>query len=443
MPRRLLQLKSQPDRLLGRLWADVRTERAKKIQEDGLSSATTVESGSHSAIDAALGFYYQSLYGLLTIVKATEDDATVCLERLDDVEIILNGQPLLTQLKHSLSKKPTAVSLASVAFWKTLRAWIDVLPKVSLDETRFQLVTVAPLPPGSVLAPLLNEKASRTELLKILEAEAQRVLNEHAIAKRNGKSPLPHIERLPGCSAYLKLPSVTREKLLSRTTIHPAASDINKIQRDITTALTNFPPDQREAISQRLMEWWDLQIVYSFCAKRERFITKLEVQQRLLEMAGELARDELLADFQFEAPPDDYCPPSMIAIQLQLVNCTKSEIRAAQSEEWKARSQRHKWMTERADMAVRIDRYDRYLIQEWGYMHKPMAEQHQSASEAEKQAAGQDIFRWSFRQAHREIDPFAMNWSSSYYVRGTYQVLAVEKTVGWHPDYAALLKGNP
>jgi hypothetical protein len=412
-------------------------------QGDDVSSATTVTVDDHSAIDAALGFYYQSLYGLLAIVKAVEDDATVCLERLDDVEIALNGRSLLVQLKHSLSKKPAGVSLASVALWKTLRAWIDVLPKVSVDDTRFQLVTVAPLPPGSVLAPLLDEKASRTGLLKILEAEAQRVVNEHSAAKQNGKSPLPHVERIPGCSAYLALPEMIREKLLSRATIQPAANDINKIQRDITNALTNFPPDQREAISRRLMEWWDLQIVYSFCAKRERFITRLEVLQRLLEMAGELARDELLADFQFEVPPDDHSPPSMIATQLQLVNCTKSEIRSAQREEWKARSQRHKWMTDRADMAGRVHRYDEYLVQEWRDRHEPMAEQHQATPESEKRAAGLEVFRWSFSQAHQEVDPFAKNWSASYYVRGSYQVLAVEQSVGWHPDYVSLLKSRP
>lgn len=408
-----------------------------------MNSATTVESGGHSAVDAALGFYYQSLYGLLAVVNATEDDATVCLERLDDVEIVLNGRPLLVQLKHSLSKKPAAVSLASVALWKTLRAWIDVLPKVSLDDTRFQLVTVATLSSASVLAPLLDEKASRAKLLKLLEAEAERVVNEHSFAKKNGKSPLPHSERLPGCSAYLNLSSAIREKLLSRVTIHPAANDINKIQRDIMTGLTAFPPNQREAISQRLMEWWDLQIVYSFCAKRDRFITKLEVQQRLLEMAGELSRDELLADFQFDAPPDDHSPPSMIATQLELVSCSKAEIRSAQREEWRARSQRHKWMTERADMAVRIYRYDRYLVQEWGDRHEPVVEQHQLAAEDIKRAAGLQIFQWSFSQAHQEIDPFAKNWSASYYVRGTYQVLAVEKTVGWHPDYVKLLEGLP
>lgn len=176
--------------------------------------------------------------------------------------------------------------------------------------------------------------------------------------------------------------------------------------------------------------------------QEERFITRLEVLQRLLEMAGELAREELLADFQFEFPPDDHKPPSMIATQLELVDCTRSEIQSAQNEEWKARSQRHKWMTERMDMAVRIDRYDKYLVQEWSYRHEPMAEQHHSVAEDKKRAAGLGIFRWSFIQAHMEVDPFAKNWNSSYYVRGSYQVLAVEQCVGWHPDYVTLLKGS-
>jgi hypothetical protein len=407
-----------------------------------LRSATAVTTDDHSAIDSALGFYYQSLYGLLVILQTVNDDAAVCLERLDDVEIAINGQSLYFQLKHSLSKKPAGISLASVALWKTLKAWIDVLPKISLDDTRFQLVTVAPLSPTSILMPLLDEKASRTGLLKLLEAEAQRVVNEHSTAKQNGKSPLPHIERLPGCSAYLSLPNVTREKLLSKVTIQPAASDINKIQCDITNALTNFPPDQREAISQRLIEWWDLQIVYSFCGKRERFINRLEVLERLLELASELERKELLADFSFEFPPDNHSPPSMITTQLQLVNCTKAEIQSAQQEEWKARSQRHKWMTERADMAVRIDRYDGYLVQEWRYRHEPMVEQNQSAPEEKKRAAGLEVFRWSFTQANQQVDPFAKNWSASYYVRGSYQVLAVEMRVGWHPDFETLLKGS-
>jgi hypothetical protein len=411
----------------------------RRNRRNDLSSGAHVDDGGHSAVNAALGFYYQSLYGLLSIVRASHDDAAVCLERLDDVEILTNGQSLLSQLKHSLSKKPAAVTLSSLALWKTLRAWIDVLPAVSLNDTRFQLVTVAPLPSGSPLEVLLDDLSSRTRLLTLLQDEAQRVVDEHQAGKNAKKQPRPHADRVSSCAAYLALNDIVREKLLSRITVQPAASNINEIPKDIAKELKNFPPERREAITQKLMEWWDLQVVYSFCDKRDRAISMLEVQQKVEEIAGELKREELLADFQFIAPPGDHTPHSMISRQLQLVGGTMGEIQAAEREEWRARSQRHKWLNERVDMAVRIDRYDKLLVEAWGDKHSVMVETHANATEDAKRASGLEIFRWSYSQAHAQIPTFARNWNTTYYVRGSYQVLAVEQEVGWHPDYRALL----
>ena len=417
----------------------IRVNTVRRNRRDGLSSAAHVDDGGHSAISAALGFYYQSLYGLLSILRASQDDAAVCLERLDDVEILTNGQSLLSQLKHSLSKKPATVTLSSVALWKTLKAWVDVLPAVSLNETRFQLVTVAPLPNGSPLNVLLDELSPRTNLLTLLYNEALRVVNEHQTAKKLGKYPLPHADRISSCAAYLELNDIVRAKLLSRITVQSAASNIKDIPKDIAKELKNFPPECREAITQKLIEWWDLQVIYSFCDKRDRAISMLEVQQKVAEISGELQREELLADFQFVMPPGDHSPPSMISRQLQLVGATTRETQAAEREEWRARSQRHKWLSERIDMAVRIDRYDQLLVEAWGDKHGAMVETHANATDDAKRASGLEIFKWSFTQAHTQIPPFARNWNTSYYVQGSYQVLAVEQEVGWHPDYRVLL----
>lgn len=404
-----------------------------------MSSAANVNDGSHSAVNAALGFYYQSLYGLLSVVRASHDDAAVCLERLDDVEILTNGQSLLSQLKHSLSKKPAAVTLSSIALWKTLKAWIDVLPAVSLNDTRFQLVTVAPLPSGSPLAVLLDDLLPRTDLLALLQEEAQRVVDEHLAGIKAKKQPPPHADRFSSCAAYLELNDAIRQKLLSKISVQPAASNINEIQKDIANELKHFPPESREAITQKLMEWWDLQVVYSFCDKRDRAISMLEVQQKVAEISGDLEREELLADFQFVKPPDDHTPPSMISRQLQLVAGTRTEIQAAERDEWRARSQRHKWLSERIDMAVRIDLYDQLLVEAWGDKYYVMVDTHANSTEDAKRASGLEVFRWSFSQAHTQLPPFARNWNTSYYVGGSYQVLAVEQKVGWHPDYKVLL----
>jgi len=94
-------------------------------------------------------------------------------------------------------------------------------------------------------------------------------------------------------------------------------------------------------------------------------------------------------------------------------------------------------------MAVRITLYDQMLIDEWSVKHGAMVEDHETSSEFIKRAAGLDIFKWSYDQAYTQITPIAKNWSASYYIRGSYQVLAVEQSVGWHPDFKTLLAEKP
>lgn len=407
-----------------------------------LTSEAADNNTSHAAEAAALGFYYQSLYALRAVLLAPHDDTAVCLERLDDVEILANGQPLLVQLKHSMSQAPAPISLSSRALWKTLKAWIDVLPKVALSETRFQLVTVAQLGAGSALDALMDDTQDRTALVAALLQEAQRVVDEHRQAKANGVQPATHADRVRSCTAFLALDERVRRSMVDRITIFTGASKITEISGDIAATLVNFPPDQREAISTRLIEWWDLQVVLSLCDRRDRAISRLEVLQQVSTLAGEIARAELIADYEVFLPPEDHVADSMIARQIELVGGTKHEIRAAERDEWRARSQRHRWITERVDMASRIELYDDVLREAWQDKHGVMTETCEAADDKVKRSRGLELFRWVFNDAHSQVRPFARNWSATYYVRGSYQVMATRLSVGWHPNFAVLLGGK-
>src|SRR3546814_18589946 len=92
------------------------------------------------------------------------DNAAVAIEQLDDVALKVDGHSLLFQLKHSLSATPPKVTLKSTPFWKTIRVWIDVMPNVTLSETTFNLVTVAPLAVDNPLAVLTDLVADRVEI---------------------------------------------------------------------------------------------------------------------------------------------------------------------------------------------------------------------------------------------------------------------------------------
>jgi hypothetical protein len=120
---------------------------------------------SHSAEGSALGFWYQSLYALLILAELNTDDAAIGIEQLDDIEVKVDGHSLLYQLKHSIAAKPSPVGVKSRSLWRTVKVWIDILPKISLAETRLHLVTVGGLVEGDPLAALTDPGDDRRALL--------------------------------------------------------------------------------------------------------------------------------------------------------------------------------------------------------------------------------------------------------------------------------------
>ncbi len=130
------------------------------------------------------------------------------------------------------------------------------------------------------------------------------------------------------------------------------------------------------------------------------------------------------------------------ARQIKLVDGTQSDHSRAIREEWKAREQRSKWLNSNPAMAPIINDYDSILEEHWSDRHSQMAEGCAELEEKEKCASGLKILRWTHEEAPQVVRPIAEGWNAAYYVRGTYQVLAIDLQVGWHPDYKKLLAEN-
>lgn len=393
---------------------------------------------SHSAQATVLGFYYQTLYALLLLLEQRTDDAAVSVERLDDVELNTNGQTLLAQLKHSIQSSPPEISIKSDALWKTIRAWIDVLPQLALSEARFQLVAVGELAAGSPLRQFQEEKPNLELLRNSLVAEAQHVVDVREQAKADGK-PIPYEKRAKGCEAFLALADEDRDLFLSRIEIASGSMTVDEVEPVIASKLDFILPEHRDAVANRLVAWWDREILYSLCDKRERVIFREELQAQITLLVSEIVQDKLMPDFEDVGPPEDYQPDGMLTKQIALVAGLPADIKVAIREEWRARSQRSKWINERLDMATKIDRYDKILEEHWSDNHELMAQQCDGAAHEQQCAEGLKVLRWSHQTAHTQIAPFADGWNSPYYVRGSYQVLAINLTIGWHPQYRALL----
>ncbi|MEO1017341.1 MAG: ABC-three component system protein [Pseudomonadota bacterium] len=274
-----------------------------------------------------------------------------------------------------------------------------------------------------------------------MAAEAQRVVDERAAAAKANRR-LPHADRVNGCEAFLSLSEGERLNLMRRVLIRPKSPDITKIEHLIAEHLKILPADQRLSVAKRLVQWWDRQIVYSLCGKRDRVVSRTELQQQISSIVGDIEHNKLIAEFETVSPPDDYQPDGMLARQIKLVGGKPSDHSRAIREEWKAREQRSKWLINNPAMAVTINDYDRVLQEHWSDLHCRMVEECVEVDGKEKCVSGLKILRWTHDDAPNVVRPIAHGWNAAYYVRGSYQVLAINLSVGWHPEYIELLDGD-
>jgi hypothetical protein len=299
---------------------------------------------------------------------------------------------------------------------------------------------VAKLGPDSPLIALTTPDAERTELVDAMVQEAQRVLDARAAAVKAGKA-LPHADRFDGCVAFLALTETERLNLMRRTAIQHGSPAVDAIEEIVAKNLQLLPPEQRPTVATRLVEWWDRQIVYSLCGKRERIISRSELQHQISAIVSDIEQDKLVPDFEVASPPESYQPDGMLARQVKLVDGKASDLSKAIREEWKAREQRAKWLNSSPAMAATINDYDLVLEEHWSDRHGQMVEECAELDDKGKCKSGLKILRWTHEEAAGTVRPIALGWNAAYYVRGSYQVLAIDLKVGWHADYAKLL-GN-
>jgi len=396
------------------------------------------QNGSHSAEAAALGFYYQAFLALLTLLQQQTDNAAVGIEQLDDIELRIDGQTLLYQLKHSMTATPAVISLKSKSFWRTVKVWTDILPMLTLSETSFHLISVGGISSDSPLYVLSDPNADRAELVKAMLEEAERVIAARTVAKES-KFSLPFSDRVDGCSAFFALGEAERLNLMRRVTIKQHSPTIAAIEDLIAVHLNILPSNQRPIVAKRLIEWWDRQVVYSLCGKRERVLWRTELQQQISLIVADIEQGKLVAEFETINPPDDYQPDGMLARQIRLVEGKASDHAKAIREEWKAREQRSKWLNSNPAMASIIGEYDGVLKEYWSDRHTQMSEDCTELENKEKCASGLKILRWTHDEAPSIVRPLAEGWNAAYYIRGSYQILAINLQVGWHPEYKLLL----
>ena len=403
------------------------------------------KSSQTDATDSALGFYFQACYALIVLLD-TGDDDSVSVETQDDVEQF-GTNPTLRQLKHSLGK-PGPLSEKNDGLWKTIGIWLKVFPA---RKHRFIFVTCAEIDAVSSLLELASPGA-RNGVLKLLEEEAKRVVDavskdaSSAATTKGPNNPTPYKDRIGPSREFLKLSQADRQEFLKRLTIIHRNFNATKLPFEVEKRLSNYKKTTRSQLSELLLQWWDRRVALSLTNQAPREITKEELLDRLHMLNDQLADDNLPDHFSFTEPPSLKSELGLsMEEQIKLVNGGPARVSRAAKARWRARNQRNRWLSSNIGLAAELGQFDARLVEHWYERHAPLCDDCKTNGwdEKKKVSEGLGLLDWSHHEAPTTIPAVRPKWDKAFFTQGTYQQLADEKKVGWHPEYEIRLAAPP
>ncbi|MBX7135533.1 MAG: hypothetical protein K1X67_22930, partial [Fimbriimonadaceae bacterium] len=199
-------------------------------------------------------------------------------------------------------------------------------------------------------------------------------------------------------------------------------------------------PSIRTKLIEDLIAWWDRQVVLSLLKKRSRKLTKSEVQRRIQDMILEHSDRSLPDHFSDSEPPSiDKEVGLVMKQQILWVKGGKNRINRAALARWRARNQRQEWLDRDFAAAADLEAFDKRLIEVWDGRFGPMKDDCSGKKPAEHCQLGLALLDWSHHQAPHEVRRIRPDWTHAFLVQGSYQQLAEEAELGWHPDYEKLV----
>jgi hypothetical protein len=376
-----------------------------------------------------LGYLYQARYALLAglLRSRTNPGSAITIERFDDVAFEDNGQPVeLIQTKHHAAASD--LSDSSPDLWRTLRIWVEI---VSLDaqapfETQFTMITTGTAPPNSacsLLRPHRTEHNVRVAV-EMLRAAAMRSTNVSTSVAR---------------SAFMALEPAMQFGLCNAIAIYDMSPGITDVRSEIEDRLfAAAAPEHISAFVDYLEGWWFASVIKALTAGNTAiFLTSIRSKLDELRESfkqGTLPLDEPAVD----TSADDFASDNRTFIgQLRSVALNERITSAAVRDYYRASSQRSRWARENLLLDGETQRYDAELIDRWSRHFEAQVAVSEGTNDSNKQAVGRNTFHW----ANQSCLPFR-NRTEMWITAGSYQLLADDLRVGWHPDFRKLFSAR-
>ena len=385
---------------------------------------------SHGAAGSLLGYVYQVEYALWEMLQRSKTSATaaLALETLDDIQFQDGDAWDLLQTKHSAT--PGNLTNGSTDLWRSIKVWTDVVgdPDVAEDNPGFVLITTSVASEKTAPWYLRSGESRNVE-------EAARILAETA-ASYESKANEPRFQ------AFLALDESARLTMLERVVVLDGAAGITDLP-DLIAREVRHASEKRylTALVQRLRGWWFERAVRHLKEGSGTLIHWQEIELVIDDLREEFKTDNLPIDFLHTDHPDTdavlAADPRFVQ-QLNLIAAGPTRLKVAIRDYYRAHLQRARWLDDGLLGPDELADYERRLIDEWEH-HLASIEDEvlEGLSEEQKQELGRGLYNQTMASAGLDI---RARCREPYVMRGSFQRLADEVRVGWHPDFERHLK---
>jgi hypothetical protein len=367
--------------------------------------------------------------------KESEDDFDEVSVESDD-DIMLKGKVTkLYQLKHS-TVKPLSLTFKNEGFWKTIRIWSQYA-----DSTTHELffVTADTVAMDNPLMKLVSGNSDRKDIVSLMEAEANSVIDARNRAIQNKVEKLPYETKIHGCEAFMNLSVSQRLLLIEKITIRPDNFNIFQVYNQVIKQLSSMAVKKvRPLIAQRLLEWCDHRML-----NLNDGIKTTELIFQVHSLIGQTQDNNLPDDFSKLRPTSIESElGGIMEKQINLVNGGISRINRSAIARWRSRNQREKWIKDDLLNAFELEEYDNMLIESWNDRHESLKDDLNGESEETFISKGLEVLDWVHNESHLYINPIRTEWKQHFLMQGSFQQLSEELKVGWHPLYFNLLSSK-
>ncbi|MGO4116880.1 ABC-three component system protein [Rhizobium ruizarguesonis] len=403
------------------------------------------EASNFSAADSFIGYVYQCEYALYRALDPDDHAQGVMIETLDDVTAEGLDALELIQLKHHDQKKLKSLTDKSEDVWKTVRAWSMAIQKGAVDaaNAKFFLLTTAPSSTSSMLAEHLlapgeGSKRNVTEAYNLMVAIAEEMAASNVEDNRKRAGP------------FLALDEVHRKALVSNITIVSNMPVIEELRKKILKRLSfsGATAENLEEFTEAIAGWWYTALIQRLRTPGREMISKEALQEKISSLVVQYAAMTLPMFEDIGKPGDDdvnVLRRRLFVKQLAAIGHTGGmvAVSSAMTDYYKADGHIKRWVqnlqVEPKDLAT----FEEELTGHWATNFATAeAEAQFLTDDPDSEKKHQGLGRTALKETLQGSQAKLKGLSLDYLRRGVFHMMANKPSIGWHPQWSSIFKGE-